>query len=158
MRDAPNQIQGNDWVRHGLAPRTITHIVHSCYEEWEILRDIPTRETTLLSPKLRRLRYCTLTIGKCCQNVGIWWGWTTSLPLKMTCNGRYWCIRSFNPKMGVYKDQRGDMKWSYENISTWSSDWPKEWLFSVQSSSTNIIEALQRRKLYSSHLEEEWML
>jgi hypothetical protein len=24
-------------------------------------------------------------IGKCCQNVRIRWGWTTSLPLKMTC-------------------------------------------------------------------------
>jgi hypothetical protein len=34
IRDAPNQIQGNDWVRHGLAPMTITHIVRSCYEEW----------------------------------------------------------------------------------------------------------------------------
>jgi hypothetical protein len=29
-----NQIQGNDWVRHGLAPMTTTHIVPSCYEEW----------------------------------------------------------------------------------------------------------------------------
>jgi hypothetical protein len=36
MRDAPNQIQGNDWVRHGLAPMTTTHIFHSCYEEWLI--------------------------------------------------------------------------------------------------------------------------
>jgi hypothetical protein len=34
MQDSPNQIQGNDWVRHGLAPMTITHIVHSCYKEW----------------------------------------------------------------------------------------------------------------------------
>jgi hypothetical protein len=29
-------MQGNDWVRHGLAPMTITHIVHSCNEEWLI--------------------------------------------------------------------------------------------------------------------------
>jgi hypothetical protein len=36
MRDAPNQIQGNDWMRHGLAPMTTTHIVCSCYEEWLI--------------------------------------------------------------------------------------------------------------------------
>jgi hypothetical protein len=28
------EIQGNDWVRYGLAPMTITHIVCSCYEEW----------------------------------------------------------------------------------------------------------------------------
>jgi hypothetical protein len=27
MRDAPNQMQGNDWVRYGLAPMTTTHIV-----------------------------------------------------------------------------------------------------------------------------------
>jgi hypothetical protein len=51
MRDAPNQIQGNDWVRYGLAPMMITHIVCSCYEEWLILSDIPTRETMLLKPK-----------------------------------------------------------------------------------------------------------
>jgi hypothetical protein len=31
------------------------------------------------------------------------------------------------------------MKWSFENISTWSSDWPKEWLISVQSSSTTTL-------------------
>jgi hypothetical protein len=36
----------------------------------------------------------------------------------------------------LWRSNKG-MKWSYENISTWSSDWPKEWLFSVQSSSTN---------------------
>jgi hypothetical protein len=36
MRDAPNQMQGNDWVRHGLAPMTTTHIIRSCYEEWLI--------------------------------------------------------------------------------------------------------------------------
>jgi hypothetical protein len=36
MRDAPNQKQGNDWVRHGLALMTTTHIVRSCYEEWLI--------------------------------------------------------------------------------------------------------------------------
>jgi hypothetical protein len=34
MRDEPNQIQGNDWVRHRLAPMTTTHIVRYCYEEW----------------------------------------------------------------------------------------------------------------------------
>jgi hypothetical protein len=44
MRDAPNQIQGNDWVRHGLAPMTTTHIIRSCYEEWLIQRDIPMRD------------------------------------------------------------------------------------------------------------------
>jgi hypothetical protein len=33
MQDAPNQIHGNDWVRHGLAPMTTTHIVRSCYEK-----------------------------------------------------------------------------------------------------------------------------
>jgi hypothetical protein len=28
------EIQGNDWVRYGLAPMTITQIVRSWYEEW----------------------------------------------------------------------------------------------------------------------------
>jgi hypothetical protein len=63
--------------------------------------------------------------------------------------------------MGVYKDQRGDIKYSYEDISTWSSDWSKEWLFSVQSSSTNAIARLKHYKvgkLKSSHPEEDWML
>jgi hypothetical protein len=31
------------------------------------------------------------------------------------------------------------MKWSFENTPTWSSDWPKEWLFSVQSSLTTTL-------------------
>jgi hypothetical protein len=31
------------------------------------------------------------------------------------------------------------MKRSNENISTWSSNWPKEWLFSIQSSSTTTL-------------------
>jgi hypothetical protein len=35
MRDAPNQIQANDWVRHGLAPMTTTHIVRSCMRNGE---------------------------------------------------------------------------------------------------------------------------
>jgi hypothetical protein len=59
--------------------------------------------------------------------------------------------------MGVYKDQGGDMKWSYESISTWSSDWPKEWLFSVQTSSTNAIARLKPfngGKLYSTILRK----
>jgi hypothetical protein len=55
-QEAPNQIQGNDWVRHGLAPMTTTHIVHSCYEEWLIWRDISTKETTLLRLNLQRIR------------------------------------------------------------------------------------------------------
>jgi hypothetical protein len=28
------KIQGNDWVRYGLAPMTTTQIVRSWYEEW----------------------------------------------------------------------------------------------------------------------------
>jgi hypothetical protein len=28
--------KGNDWVRHGLAPMTTTHIVRSLHEEWLI--------------------------------------------------------------------------------------------------------------------------
>jgi hypothetical protein len=41
------------------------------------------------------------------------------------------------------------MKWSYENISTWSYDWPKEWLFSDQSSSTNTIEAFSMEQSFN---------
>jgi hypothetical protein len=43
MRDAPNQIQGNDWVRHGLAPMMTTHpnLLH-----YEATLQIP--ETTFL--------------------------------------------------------------------------------------------------------------
>jgi hypothetical protein len=44
MRDAPNQIQGNNWVQHGLAPIKNIHIVCSCYEVWLIWRDIPMRD------------------------------------------------------------------------------------------------------------------
>jgi hypothetical protein len=50
------------------------------------------------------------------------------------------------------------MKWSSKNILTCSSDWPKEWPFGVQSSSTNVIAGLKHfngGKLYSSHLEED---
>jgi hypothetical protein len=74
----------------------------------------------------------------------------------MTCNGRWpsefryiqqWCTRSINPKMEVYEESNKDMKWSYENISTCSSDWPKEWPFSVKSNSINVIEALQWRRV-----------
>ena len=27
LRDSPNQVQGNEWVRHGLAPMATTHII-----------------------------------------------------------------------------------------------------------------------------------
>jgi hypothetical protein len=53
MRDAPNQIQGNDWVRHGLAPMTTTHIVRPCRRNGE------SRET-YLHERRRRL---TITLG-----------------------------------------------------------------------------------------------
>jgi hypothetical protein len=49
----------------------------------------------------------------------------------------------------LWRSNKG-MKWSYENILTWPSDWHKEWPFSVQSSPTNIIiglKALQWRKV-----------
>jgi hypothetical protein len=79
-----------------------------------ILSDIPTRGTMLLSLNLRRIEYYTLIIGKVLPNVGIQWEWTTSLPLKMTCKGRWpsefryiqkCCTKSFNPKMELYEDQ-----------------------------------------------------
>jgi hypothetical protein len=58
-----------------------------------VMRNGKSRETLLqvpmlLSLNIRRIRYYTLITGQCGQNVGIRWGWTTSLPLKETCNGR----------------------------------------------------------------------
>jgi hypothetical protein len=50
---------------------TTTHIVHSCYEEWLIQRDIPTRETTPLNLNLRRISWYTLIVSQCGQNVGL---------------------------------------------------------------------------------------
>jgi hypothetical protein len=41
MRDAPNKMQGNDWVQHGLAPMMTTHIVRYC------MRNDESRETNL---------------------------------------------------------------------------------------------------------------
>jgi hypothetical protein len=63
--------------------------------------------------------------------------------------------------MKVHEASNKGMKWSSKNILTCSPDWPKEWPFSVQSSSTNVIIGLKHYnegKLYSSHLEEDWML
>jgi hypothetical protein len=55
MRDAPNQIQGNDWVRHGFAPMMTTHIVRSCMRNGESRETYP-HETTSLNHNLRRIR------------------------------------------------------------------------------------------------------
>jgi hypothetical protein len=66
------------WVQDGLITIPTTLIIRSHnvgfthLERHTYKRDIPTRETTLLNLNLRRIRYYTLIVSQCGQNVGFW--------------------------------------------------------------------------------------
>jgi hypothetical protein len=102
------------------------------------LSDIPTRGTTLLSLNLRWIRYYTPYNRQVLPNVGIRWGWTTSLPLKMTCKTmkikqRIWNETTRTSQLGLLIDPKSDSSVSkiVQQLPRWT-------------------EALQQRKLYST--------
>jgi hypothetical protein len=98
MRDAPNQIQGNDWVRHGFAPMMTTHIVRSCVRNGESRETYP-HETTSLNHNLRRIicyiLYSEPVWPKRRITVRMFWYWTTTQIRNVLLSG-LWMQRLFD--------------------------------------------------------------